>query len=260
MRILLLVCFIVTVQICNAQIFKVGAFTSFHRDIVRFNTDLNTTVNRGDNVVYRYKTGVRASYSPFYKLSIEPGVAISKSTYSDRIQILENNVIAKTKIPVSENEFLALESYKSTTFSPSLGLLFKTNKHKGCVTFITLNLSQNYIIHEDEKFSHFQSGEVVTQLNDTYSSSQGKFEYQGLELDFSFGAYWHIENFDGEIRLEPKFNLLTKRENNEVNANTEMHLYHSDLKGYTSMGFEIAIYKNIRKSRDIGNNRSEPFY
>lgn len=260
MRIVILVCFIVGSQFCNGQTFKIGGFTSFHRDIVRFNTSINSSINSGENVMIRYKTGVRASYSPWYKIRIEPGLSISRSTYSDKIQILESNVIANTKIQISDSEFIALESYSSTLFSPSLGILFKTNKHKGCVTFVNLNLSRNYTIHEDERFSYFQSGEVITELKDTYSSSGRKFEYQGFELDFSFGAYWHINNFDGEIRLEPKFNIITKREENAVNANQEINLYNSDQRGYSSMGFEIAIYKNIRKRRDIGKNRSEAFY
>ncbi len=260
MRIFLLVCFAITTQISWGQKFKLGAFSSFHRDVVRYNTTLNIASNRGDNIVYRYKAGIKASYTPWYKIRIEPGLSISTSNYSDDIQIFESNVIAKTKIPLSENEFLTLNSYRATTLSPSLGLLFKTNKHKGCVTFITLNLSRNYTIHENEKFSHFQNEETITLLNDTYSNSESKFEYQGMELDFSFGAYWHIKNFDGEIRLEPKFNIFTHREENKVNTNNEVNLYYTDTKGYTNMGFEISVFKNIRKRRDIGNNRSEPLY
>jgi len=97
-------------------------------------------------------------------------------------------------------------------------------------------------------------------MEDQYSSSEGKIEYQGMALDFSFGAYWHIANFDGEIRLEPKFNLFTIRKENEINKAPGVNLYNQDTKGYTNMGFEISINKNIRKRRDIGHNKSVPFY
>jgi len=66
---------------CASQTFKIGAFASFHRDVVRFSNSYNEDFNLGDNIIYRYKTGVRASYSPWYKISIEPGLAISTSKF-----------------------------------------------------------------------------------------------------------------------------------------------------------------------------------
>ncbi len=257
MRISLLSCLIIASQICFGQKFKLGALTSFHRDIVRYADLQKPESNKGDEVIYRYKVGIRASYSPWYRMSIEPGLSISTSTFSDEIKADSTFVRAKAKYQISATEIAALQSHSMTTLSPSIGFLFKTNQHKGCVTFITINYSRNYTIRENEEFLNFDESNFNELIGNVQSSNEAKFEHQGSEIDFSFGAYWHIENFDGEFRLEPKFNIYRSRTDNKINTAPDVLLYYADTKGYTNLGFEISINKNIRKQKDIGNNRSE---
>jgi len=54
--------------------------------------------------------------------------------------------------------------------------------------------------------------------------------------------------------------IYRKRVDNKINTAQDINLYHEDIKGHINMGFEVSINKNIRKRRDIGNNRSKPWY
>jgi len=257
MRYLLLLYFIAVTHLCFGQTFKVGVFTTFARDISKYASFEDNSVNSGENFVHRYKLGVRASYSPWYKLSIEPGIAISSQEYSDDVIVEKKRVKSRVRFDLGNNNFLALRSHKTKMISPSIGLLFKTNRHKGCVTFITLNFSRNYTIGEKEDFVSYTKNESLVINNDNYSSNESQLQHQGTEIDFSFGAYWYVGNFDGEIRLEPKFNLYRKRENNNINTVPELNLYNSDNRGYANLGFEISVNKNLRRRRDKGHNHNE---
>ena len=260
MRISFLICFIVASQLSFSQTFKIGAFGGFSRDIVGYANERKPNSNNGENIIYRYKTGVKASYSPWYKVSIEPSIFISTAEFQDDVRIEEKQVFAKYRYSTGNNDRIALEAHKMTSVGPSIGLLFKTNRNKGCVTFITLNYSRSYTIQESERFVNYQSDEINT-INSThaYSSSESKFEHNSSELDFSFGAYWHIPNFDGEIRLEPKFNIYRTFVQNEINSVPDVSLINDYTRTFGGMGFEISVNKNLRKSRDIGSNRSEPW-
>ncbi len=257
MRNIFFIIFFGASQLCIGQTFKLGAFGSFHRDIIGYAHLSDPMANTGENIVYRQKAGIRASYSPWHKISLEAGVFISSSTFDDDVRVYEKFVVAQYKYFPFNNDNLALDSHKLTSVGPSIGILFKTNKHKGCVTFVTLNYSRSYTIQEVEKFVQYTQGETInTNPSETYSNSQSKFEFNGSEIDFSFGAYWFIENFDGEIRLEPKFNIYRTYASNSINTAPDITLIHEDDRIYGSMGFEISVNKNIRKRKDIGRNKS----
>lgn len=258
MRIIFLITFILASHFGEAQTFKIGAFGSFSRDIVGYARQGNPKANNGENIVYRYKAGIKGSYSPWYKISLEPGLFISTAEFQDDVKVSKKQVTARYKYNIDNNEILALESHKMTSVGPSIGFLFKTNRHKGCVTFITLNYSRSYTVQESEKFVNYQIGEVVTtNTSHNYSNSQSKFEFNGSELNFSFGAYWHIDSFDGEIRLEPKFNIFRTFVHNEINSIPEITLINDYTRGYAGMGFEVSVNKNLRKRKEIGSNRNQ---